>query len=169
MALAIPSGGLSFLPHLMAWNFVLGWVICFGLRQTQLNNRVKAGLVGLVTACAFLTAGPMALSFWTLSISVAVLVFFREIRLPLLLARICYVISQALFTIFLLHVIWLRVYTVILDQHNQHAAWAFAMLFSTASWVVCASIVRGVREARRRIRDEASTMPRVQSVDPIAV
>ena len=87
-------------------------------------------------ACAGAAYGVRALNFWTLSGSVAVLSFAPILTLPSFLARLLYVVGQASFAIFLLHVIYLRVYEKILKLQDPDLAWLFAMVFSTLTWIV---------------------------------
>jgi hypothetical protein len=139
------------LPHLIAWNFVLGWVVFFALREAIGAHaaKVKALLVLGTIACAGATYSVFALNFWTLSGSVAVLSFAPILTLPSFLARILYVVGQASFAIFLLHVIYLRVYEKILKLQDPDLAWLFAMVFSTLTWIVGTAALR----AYRRVAD----------------
>jgi hypothetical protein len=75
----------------------------------------------------------------------AILVLKPSLTLPAIAVRVLYVVGQASFTIFLLHVIFLRVYTRILGLDDQDGAWIFAMTATTLTWVAGSAIRRAYR------------------------
>jgi hypothetical protein len=72
---------------------------------------------------------------------------------------VLYVVGQASFTIFLLHVIFLRVHGKILGLDDQNGAWVFTMFASTLTWVAVSAAVRAYRRisSERMIRERDFT------------
>jgi hypothetical protein len=130
-------------PVNVAWNFFLGWVLYFALRDwTHHHLARKALLLALCVVCALAGRSPMEFPFWTVAGACAVIIFIPWLRLPSPLARAAYIVSQASFTIFLLHVIFLRIYTVVLGGTSQFGAFLFAMTCCTLTWVLIAASTR---------------------------
>jgi len=133
-----------YLPQEYAWNFVLGWVVYFGVmdpRQTT-GTMQKVVISCITAACALAIEGPVSLSTWALVGAVGGLTFVKQMRLARPLANVVFIVSQAMFVIFLLHVVLLRVYTVVLGFENQEGAWLFTMVTGSLLWVIMAASLR---------------------------
>jgi peptidoglycan/LPS O-acetylase OafA/YrhL len=145
------SGSGSALPHMVAWNFLLGWALFFALRQLKVRDdrSMRALVASGVVASAFWAYGPFALNVWTLSLAGIALVYVPSVSVPSILARLVLILSQAAYAIYLLHVIFLRIYTVVLGFHDPNGAWLFAMLGSTLSWIAGTAFLRAYRKIER--------------------
>jgi peptidoglycan/LPS O-acetylase OafA/YrhL len=148
-------------PWRVAWNFLLGWVAFFVLRHRNAHTlgMGKAALVTGTVVCAGAVFGLTDLQFWTLSTAMTVLVLTSSLILPSIAVRVLYVVGQASFTIFLLHVIFLRVHGKILGLDDQNGAWVFTMFASTLAWVAVSAAVRAYRRisSERMIRERDFT------------
>ena len=158
------SGAGSALPHLQAWNFLLGWALFFTLAQRTEDDRPIRVLAALaVVGCAAWAHGPRVVSFWTLSIAGVALAFLPAIRMPALLAQPTLILGQATFAIFLLHLAFLRLYFAGLHFQSQTGAWLFTMGASTFCWIVGAAFLRTWRRRGSttvaRLRDSEAERP----------
>jgi peptidoglycan/LPS O-acetylase OafA/YrhL len=140
------------LPWRVAWNFLLGWVAFFLLRDRNAHTlgMRKTALVAGTVVCAGAVFGPADPQFWTLSAAMTILALKSSLILPSIAVRVLYVVGQASFTIFLLHTIFLRVHRKVLGLYDQDGAWIFAMIASTLAWVAGAAAMR----AYRRVSNE---------------
>jgi peptidoglycan/LPS O-acetylase OafA/YrhL len=143
-------------PWRVAWNFLLGWVVFFLLRDqdAHLFGWRKAALIVGTIVCAEAVYGSANLQFLTLSAAVALLALKPTMILPSIAVRVLYVVGQASFTIFLLHVIFLRIYVKVLGLDNQDGAWIFAMTASTLAWVAGSAAMRAYRRVSNELKVE---------------
>ncbi|WP_099864149.1 acyltransferase family protein [Pararhizobium haloflavum] len=138
----VPDALRTIPPQRIAWNFILGCLVFFALASPLAPRWNRVALVSLTIACAALAFGLRSLEFWTLSMSVVLLSYWPRLRLPESLARLFQIVGQASFTIFLLHVIFLRIYTLGLGLENQSGAWLFAMCGSLLAWLMATATLR---------------------------
>jgi len=95
------------LPHLIAWNFVFGWLI-WGTRNAQLGRAGKILLSCALVATAVVVFLPLQADNGmtraiVMPILVLPLIWFDRIKMPEVLARFVIIISQATLFIFFLH------------------------------------------------------------------
>ncbi len=86
--------------------------------------------------------GVTDLQFWTLSSAIMLLTRRPHLALPTFASRLLYIVGQASFAIFLLHIIFLRVYTRVFYLEDPDGAWLFALIASTSVWVAAAALRR---------------------------
>jgi len=96
------------LPHLLVWNFVLGWLYWAMAIKGERSIHTKLAFTVVLVGCealVFLLAGANqgeARFFWMSGFSM-VLIWTDHVRLPALLARFCSLIGQATLFVFFLH------------------------------------------------------------------
>jgi hypothetical protein len=145
---------LNRLPWQYLWDFALGGIL-FLVVQAKKDGPSLDGILlvmGLALVAALVAFGVHRMQFYVLTISVfSLLVAPKSLRLPPGLFRIASVVSQASFTIFLVHISLLRLFKALYrqaqwlahrpvgqprDQIAFYAAWLFAMGGSIAVWLV---------------------------------
>lgn len=142
------------LPHLLLWNFTLGWVVYFSVtRLPAAWGKVLACICGFAGAAASVSIE--MLEFWCLSIGVILLVLPLRVRLWTPLARFVFIVSQATFAIFLLHRFLYEVYEHMPIPQDQDAMWVVGLFGSIALWIAGVVPVRAYRALRRRAKTPA--------------
>ncbi len=137
------------LPHLLFWNFTLGWVIFYFQKSGP-----KFGIVQkfLLIAAAFAAGGIYwkfsAPNTYILSISMIILLFANDVHVPKLLKSFTLVTNKALYYIFLLNYLGLFVYVHTIKLPFSLAAWVFATLFSIGIWAVVDAGWKALRMTR---------------------
>lgn len=142
---------LHHLPHLYLWNFTLGWIVFF------LHARGTAGMKALasvaIVGSAVLVWGLDSWQFLTLAIGGTALVWKDRVTLPAVVARPVSLISQATFTIFLVH----RFVYVVYLQTLAHVLpagllmWVVGVVVSTGAWVLGSAAIRAYRKLSAKI------------------
>lgn len=96
------------LPHLLLWNFVLGWFIWAIQHDLGWTMRSRLLLAATLLACTVLLYIPTGASYglsravW-MPVLLLPVIWWKRVPLPRLLAHITHLIAQAVFAIFLLH------------------------------------------------------------------
>lgn len=138
------------LPHLFVWNFVVGWVVYFALETPTIQRKSLARLLAL--ACVVIggfvgwpseKANPYVLAFMGF-----MFIYIRQFTVPKFLGRPINLVSQATFTIFLLHLAILYVYDLFFPQ-DSILKFSFAMGACVAIWVVWTSLTRAYKVLAR--------------------
>ena len=135
------------LPHLWLWDFFLGWLLFFATR-TPLLARLRGGqllALGCAAAGGLIVFGPDKLDFWWLVGGTALMVGLPRIALPEPGARLVHIMSQAAFTIFLIHGFFLEAWRQVHLPDWAAAQWLFAIGGSVATWLVATACVRAYR------------------------
>jgi len=136
------------LPHLLLWNFVLGWSIYFlgfgeranmGSKLLAFALCVGAGMAGwsLSEPGAYWLAGCTALLLTT-----------DKVRLPSPVAWAVSISSQALLAIFILHTIFLGLFRALFDIEVPAIAFLFALCGCIATWSFLIALVRTHRHLK---------------------
>ncbi len=153
----LDAGTLGWLFYFVMWQFALGWLVYFAMSSAHaLGVRAKAGVLALATGLAFIAYDPSTDHFRMVVMlgSLATVLFVPTVKVPALIARPAVLISQATFTIFLLHVIFFRIFedlglrTSTTDYLFGDAV--FAWLFAVAGCFVTWLGMTAVRRAWRR-------------------
>ncbi|WP_076072112.1 acyltransferase family protein [Sphingomonas montana] len=133
---------LHHLPHLYLWNFTLGWLVYF------LHDRRTPGALTLaslaILASGAMVWGPLSYQFLALVVGGLLLVWKTRMKLPMIVARVVGLVSQATFTIFLLHRFFFVVYTGTVGRILPAGLlmWALGLAACTLAWVVGAATLR---------------------------
>ena len=97
------------LPHLVLWNFMLGWFLWAMMRNGEDGIARKLLLSAVIIGCAVIAYLPTGAEFgpvravWFVVIVLPV-IWFRTVRLPTFLAQPAVLVAQASFWIFLAHI-----------------------------------------------------------------
>lgn len=140
------------LPHLYLWNFTLGWVVYFLVRDRVPSVADKALAIGCIAAGALAGWGWGRLDFWWLTVFGITFVLVPRVTLPRPIATLAGLLSQSAFTIFLLHRVLFVVLNHIVPAWTDRAPlvhWAFALFASVATWITFTAMTRAYRELDR--------------------
>ncbi|MEO0061583.1 MAG: hypothetical protein RLZZ08_143 [Pseudomonadota bacterium] len=137
----------------VGWNFVLGcvaWYITHGPSRQGMAARLA--LLGCTAVLGLVAFGWGAdwLRAVLLPLALALLLFVPRLRLPAIVAQIVQVLSQATFTVFLAHVLFLRIFDAAglrgassgFNLADTLFAAAFALTGSVAVWVLASALRR---------------------------
>jgi hypothetical protein len=142
------------MPHLLLWNFALGFVVYHFGRASDAPPRPAMKLVALVCVwtAASLIFGPRILRFWWVALGGSLLIFVREVRVPAIVANLVVVVSGATFAIFFTHVFWqygfAEGYRRLVDADGQPGVlmvFLFGMIMSVGGWVAYTGFIRAYR------------------------
>lgn len=145
----------------VAWNFVLGWVARYAIAGGA-GPAARLVLLGVTVALATVAFGWGAdwLRAAALPAGLALLLFAPGLSLPRGAARAMAILSQAAFTVFLLHVFFLRLFDALhlrrspggFDLLDTLAAAGFALAGSVAAWIALAAFSRAWRSTFAQAR-----------------
>lgn len=96
------------LPHLLVWNFMLGWLIWAVQKRGTASTGTKLALTAVLLGCAAMVYLPtpanngLSRAFWMSAILLPV-IWWNRIALPGFLVHLVQLIAQSVFAIFLLH------------------------------------------------------------------
>lgn len=150
---------LHHLPHLYLWNFVLGWLVFFLLSKDRVDCKLAATAVVLLSA--YLVWTPRSLQFWALGVAGIALVWAVRVRLPAPVTHVAGLVSQATFTIFLLHRFVYAVYDKVLAPPLPKGVtmWIVGMICCLIAWVLAAAASRAYRKLDRQRLTGAAPLP----------
>ncbi|MET0337834.1 MAG: hypothetical protein ABW063_08720 [Caulobacter sp.] len=132
------------LPHLLAWNFILGWVIFFGRRTMEEQGRLW--MCTICASAAFIGWPATTPQPYGLSIAAALLIYMPQISVAPAMARVASILSQSAFTIFLLHTIALGAFRAIAPWRSPTTASLVSILACVTVWLVVTSAWRALRQ-----------------------
>ncbi|EZP69672.1 hypothetical protein BV96_03970 [Sphingomonas paucimobilis] len=135
------------LPHLYLWNFALGWVVYFLQARHKVPGKALASLA--IIAAGALVWTPASYQFVVLSLGGLALVWVRRASLPGLLVRAASILSQATFTIFLLHRFIFATYLAVLARFLPVGMfmWAVGLMASAGAWILASATLRAYKLA----------------------
>ncbi|CAN5200180.1 hypothetical protein BH11PSE2_BH11PSE2_09800 [soil metagenome] len=138
------------LPILQGWNFILGMALFFALKTPAVSTRwwARALIPAAVIALVYVMWGPLLLKFWTLSFAVIFMALLPVLKMPGLIARPFFIVGEASFAVFLLHLLIIQVVGA-LHIHDQNLVFLLALAGSVGIWVAVTSLMRGYRRLRR--------------------
>lgn len=155
-----PAESRGRLVHFYAWNFLLGMLAHSALHSE--TGKKSTGRRIVVVACAAAGAlvafGPGKSDFWWLCATTALWVAVPRVPLPRPIGHAMRVVSQAAFTVFLLHLSYLYVWRQALLPNQPAAQFVFALGGSVAAWVVMTAFSRAYR-IERGAKPEATLAP----------
>jgi hypothetical protein len=140
----------------IAWNFFLGCTLWYARsgsgRLARSSRNVLLGLTLTLSLIAF-GVGVDVLRTVALTVSTAVMLFASRIVMPGGLARAAGIVSQATFTVFLCHVLFLRIFDAAglrqihhgFDARDTVFAGCFAIAGSLVLWLAGVSLSRAWR------------------------
>jgi Acyltransferase family len=107
---AAPAFTGQHLPWMLIWNFFLGWAIFNLVSRDSVvpQKRLIASLVSF-TAIA-LTLEITETRAWTTTVAAMMVIWIPRLRLPKILSRVAFVLSQAALTIFILHMSLIKIF-----------------------------------------------------------
>jgi len=151
------------LPHLLFWNFTLGWVV-FYCQNSGPKFRILQKF--LLIAATFAAGGIYwkfsAPNTYILTMSMLILLFVNDVYVPKLMKSFTLITNKALYYIFLLNYLGLFVYVHAIKLPFSLAAWVFATLFSIGIWAVFDAGGKALRMTRwpsREIEDGGLSIP----------
>ena len=137
----VDSAGLYWkLPHYIAWNFVLGWVIWATLYETQRTwqKQVLTWVLSITSAFIVLQVyQPIPINrFVIFSCMVTLLILFKTVKIPYFTYRPTIILASAVFYIFLLHGGVMQWYVATFGGHLSYAMLSVSK-FIVATLVCC--------------------------------
>jgi len=137
------------LPHLFLWNFSLGWVIysCLGSHQAARTPATITLALGCLLVGMLIAWSPSRSDFWLLGLAGAAFILISRVRLPAMLGRIAWLLSQATFVIFLTHRQVLATLIRFFPGSEYRPLFLFigALAISFAVWFALEAAVRAYR------------------------
>ena len=96
------------LPHLLAWNFLLGWLIWAARREREVTSGTKLALSAVLLIAAAVMYLPTGASnglsrAWWMSALLLPVIWWRRVTLPAPLIVLVHLVAQSVFMIFILH------------------------------------------------------------------
>lgn len=160
-----PAGSRGRLVHFYAWNFLLGMLAYYALHSGPGRSPVgqRIAVVACAVAGAFVAFGPGKSDFWWLSAATAIWVAVPRLALPRPFGQAVRVVSQAAFTVFLLHLFFLYLWRHALLPAHPVPQFVFSLGASVGAWVVITAFGRAYR-AERGARPATVPAPRQESV-----
>lgn len=161
------------LPHLLAWNFVLGWLIWAVRRESNMVTGTKLALTALllaITAAVYLPTGAdngLSRACWMSTLLLPV-IWWRRVTMPAPLVVLVHLIAQSVFAIFILHFYVFGLIELPLGMLGLASPVALAFLKLIAGlvipvlcWAWFAACIRVWRRraANRLIQSEMSPQP----------
>jgi len=137
------------LPHLYLWNFCLGWLVYFALKEWP-SPWSKLAVVVCAALGATVHWGYDRLTFYWLTVGTALLVIPLDLRMPSKLGQFFHLVSQATLAIFLLHRFFYEVYEHMPIPQDQDVMWLMGLFGSLATWILWTAAVRAFRYIRRQ-------------------
>jgi peptidoglycan/LPS O-acetylase OafA/YrhL len=146
------------LPHLLLWNFILGWAVFFVGQQAGALRAGKLFVIALAVVAGVAFWGWSSPAGLWLGLAVAMLLWVPRLPSVPALTRIVSSISQASLTIFFLHTIALGAYRALFPGlPSPVVAFVFAMLACLAAWLVLAANATVTARLRQERLHQART------------
>lgn len=151
------------LVHFYAWNFLLGMLAYYALQSAPGKGPMLKRAIVMASALtgALVAYGPFKSDFWWLCTATAVWLSFPRFSLPRPIGQAVRVISQAAFSVFLLHLFFLYVWWKGNLPYEPMLQFVFSLGGSVAVWVVITAFSRAYR-AERGTQLAASASPRLE-------
>ncbi|TGX53498.1 hypothetical protein E5A73_11725 [Sphingomonas gei] len=145
-----PAESRGRLLHFYAWNFLLGMLAYSALHAGSGKWPIvrRLAVVACAAAGALVAFGPAKSDFWWLCAATAIWVTVPRMSLPRPIGQAVRVISQAAFTVFLLHLFFLYLWRHALLPDQPIPQFLFALGGSVAAWVVMTAFSRAFRAER---------------------
>lgn len=145
-----PAGSRGRLLHFYAWNFLLGMLAYVALHSGAEKSLIlrRVVVVACAVAGAMVAFGPAKSDFWWLCAATAIWVAVPRVSLPRPIGQAMRVVSQAAFTVFLLHLFFLYLWRYALLPAHPVPQFVFALGGSVAAWVVLTAFGRAYRAER---------------------
>lgn len=160
------------LPQLFLWNFALGWVVFFLITKETKTWFAAALAMACIAVGAHVGWGWGRLDFWWLVVGGAVFVLWRRFIVPKPLAAVVGLVSQAAFTIFLLHRLCFTVLEHFMPAYKARGPgmhFMVGMLVSVAVWISATAAQRAWHQLRKpEMPGRVSRLPATLSMDPQA-
>ena len=141
-------------PHNYVWNIALGGLVYFLAFEPNGVRLPKLMAIAGVVLGAAVGYGSGKIEFYMLIAGGIFLVTVRQMRLPWMLSQTLVVISSATYAIFLMHVMWIKVFLVTYPRIFGPGPWpdvafhtmfVFALTMSIGCWLVFKSFVRALQ------------------------
>ena len=156
----LPNDGYPWgrLPYFYIWNFVLGWFVWCGIQR---GDKTTLMLVSCVSSCVILFAfknnltGDSSQLFRVifLLISVNLLIWVKEIRIPSVGIWLVKLTAKSTLTIFLLHLSYIAIYNHLFllgdYQLDSMLRFIFTCVMCIASWLLFTSLKTTIKKLKK--------------------
>ena len=161
------------LPHLLVWNFVLGWLYWAMAIRGERALHIKLAFTLILVGCealVFLLAGANngEARFLWMSVFAMILVWTDHVRLPSVLARICSLIGQSTLFVFFLHYyfFWIVIRIARLMGYAQSEIHPLLLLVpGVVGPVLVWAAFHAVRRAWVKTQRSVPTVPRTEALE----